>query len=278
MRTGRYARGPVECHEAADVVVEQVEDREGLDAALRHGVQAAIAAPEHDEAWRAELSAAVARGEFKFPRTVLPAVTHEDLRHWLDRLLLHQPVQAELARELRDDVLSLVRLQGVLARSAVFMVRLSTDAPSRRCGFHVDTVAPRAPTIGLLRVYGGAGTDYVEPSNVLGSDDFYRDLSARERLARELERAAVAGDEAAWEEASRAIDQLDCRPRFLRDPPQVKVAAAGTIVAFRHLDVRRHWSSHPMGLAWVHRSPMEGEPRVVVSVTAREPGALRAAR
>ena len=271
-------RGPVDCHEAADVVVEKVDGREGLHAALRPGVQAAIAAPERDEPWRTELSAAVARGDFQFPRTVLPAVTLEDLRRWLDGLLLHQPVHAELARELRDDVLSLVQLQGVLARSAVFMVRLSTDAPSRRCGFHVDTVAPRAPTIGLLRVYGGAGTDYVEPSNVLGSDDFYRDLSARERLARELAGAGVAGDEAAWKEASRAIDELDRCPRFVRDPRQVKPAPAGTIVAFRHLDVRRHWSSHPMGLAWVHRSPSGGEPRLVVSITAREPGVLRARR
>jgi hypothetical protein len=39
-----------------DVVVEQVDGREGLDAALRPDVQAAIAAPERDEPWRAELT------------------------------------------------------------------------------------------------------------------------------------------------------------------------------------------------------------------------------
>ena len=46
------------------------------------------------------------------------------------------------------------------------------------------------------------------------------------------------------------------------------VAPAGSIVAFKHVDVRYHWSVHPQVPAWIHSSPMTGTPRLVVNLTS----------
>jgi hypothetical protein len=63
------------------------------------------------------------------------------------------------------------------------------------------------------------------------------------------------------------IMRLDREIDFLKRPCETLVAPAGSIVAFKHLDLSLHWSDHPKGLAWIHCSPMEGEPRLVVNIT-----------
>lgn len=229
-----------------------IETRDERDLALiaQPEVQAVIFIPETLPTWLAEFAEVVRSGAFQVPRTILDDATFEDIEAWL---ALHMGGFGDV----RDDVLSLVKRERELTGATRFIFRVFTAVPSRHCGFHVDTVPPAAPTHGLLRVYNGNGTHYVAPESIVSMREFYRYLSRRERLVREETWDAVA-----------ELDEL--RP-FLRSPEDVRVAPAGSTVAFKHLDVRLHWSDHPRELAWVHCSPMDGEARFVVNVSGRRP-------
>jgi hypothetical protein len=238
-------------------------------------VQAVVFEPPRPPSWLDELAEALESGRFFFERTVLGSVDLPEIDRFLKTRLPASAVSSSVRHALTDDILALVERVAVATGASRFMFRAHTDAPNRRCGFHIDTVPPGAPAVGYLRVYNGAGTDYVEPQNVSSVGDFYRHLSRRERLEHEVRRA---GGTARREGLLEQLVQLDDRPEFMLDPKAVCVAPARSIVAFKHLDARLHWSNHPKHLAWIHRSPMHGERRLVVNVSARGPSARRRAR
>jgi hypothetical protein len=241
-------------------------------------VQAVVWMPAQLPAWCDVLAAAVQDGSFEVPRAIIDDATLTDVGGWLEARLPTGVVAPEVREALERDVLALVDRQRALTGASRFMVRALTAAPNQQCGYHVDTVAPGAPTCGLLRVYNGAGTAYVDPTNVVGMREVYHYMSRRERLVRQLADAEAGGDHDASGRLRLGIAELDEARAFLRDPGEVATAPAGSIVAFKHLDVRLHWSDHDPGMAWIHCSPMNGKRRLVVNVTARAPSARRVAR
>jgi len=254
------------------VIIRTREERE-LERITRPDVQAVIYSPPALPAWFTALAAAVRNGSFRIPRTILSNASADELRNWLGAHLPTGGLDPEVHAALQQDIISLVDRLGVTTGAVRFMLRILTGTPNTECGFHVDTVPPRAPTWGLMRLYNGAGTAYVDPSNVISMDAVYRYLSRRERLARE--RVAARDDPTASAHLERAIAQLDAERAFLKQPSDVHLAPAGSIVAFKHIDIRLHWSHHPTAMAWIHCSPMEGEPRLLVNVTAWAPGLAR---
>lgn len=117
----------------------------------------------------------------------------------------------------------------------------------------------------MLRVYNGAGTQFVAAGDLIGAEEFYHYLGHRERLARERREARAAGDVRSLERTEQAIADLDRDRAFMRAGAATQVAPAGSIVAFKHVDIGVLWSSLPRN-AWVHCSPMDGEPRLVVNL------------
>ncbi len=256
-----------------DAVVIETRNVDDLDQIQLAQVQAVVYTPPALPAWFAELAAAVCDGRFTVPRTILGDVDAGEIAAWI---ACHLPVDAlekPSGEALRDDILALVDRVGRTSGAQRFLFRVLTGTPSRHCGFHVDTVPPGAPPWGLLRVYTGAGTHYASPGDVTRAGDFYRYLGRRERLVRELGDA----DGAARDHLHELIIALDDQLGFLRPGAQIATAPAGSIVAFKHLDVRLHWSDHEPDLAWIHCSPMAGDPRFLVNVTAVRP-AGRSAR
>jgi hypothetical protein len=247
-------------------IIRTVDERD-LDRILSANVQAVIYHPPTRPAWLVDLAAAVQSGAFQIPRIILPDVSRDEITSWLEANLPAETLAPAVRRALMEDVVALVDRLGRLGKVARFMLRIFTGAPTTDCGFHVDTVAPGAPAIGLLRVYNGAGTPYVEPGNVTSMREFYRYLSRRERLERERGSARRDGDRQTRESVEGEIMRLDRDLDFLKRPGETPVAPAGSIVALKHLDLSLHWSDHAKGLAWIHCSPMEGEPRLVVNIT-----------
>ncbi|MEU2402611.1 hypothetical protein ABZ767_31125 [Streptomyces pseudogriseolus] len=217
--------------------------------------------------WLDELEQAVVAGKLLVERTTLESVSLDDFASWARDALADAP--AGVSAALRDDMAGIVAQVMETARIGRVMVRVFTEAPTRRCGFHVDTVPPQAPTIGALRVYNGATTEYVHGEDVLGMAEFYGYLAHRERLSREAARAG-------WTKGftgGEAFDELvamDERPSFLRTRTVIHQVPPDATVYFRHLDVRRHWSPHPVSDAWIHRSPMCGGARLVLNVSPAE--------
>jgi hypothetical protein len=258
-------------------IIVRTHDERDLDRIADDQVQAVIYTPSRQPSWLGELAAAVERGSFLLPRTVLQRASRDEVAGWLAAHLPEGGIAPDVQDALFDDILGLIDRLATSARASRFMMRIFTAAPSTECGFHVDTVPPGAPTWGLLRVYNGPGTEFVEPGNVTSMAEFYRYLSRRERFERERREARVRGDTAAYEQLNRDIAELDSARSFLLRPHEIFVAAAGAIVAFKHIDVRFHWESHGKERAWIHCSPMKGPPRLVVNVTSPE-AALRRAR
>lgn len=258
-------------HEA---VILQTQDERDLDKISSPSVQAVIFTPPSLPAWFAELAVAVQTGALQVPRTVLADTSRDEIAAWLENNLPVGVLGPEVRDALTADILALVDRVGALGDTTRFMLRIFTGAPNTECGFHLDTVPPGRHPCGLLRVYSGAGTAYVEPSNVSNMADFYRYLSRRERLTRERETARSEGETQARVSLDREIERLDAELDFLLRPDEVHTAPAGTIVGFKHLDIRLHWSDHDKSLAWIHCSPMEGEARLVVNVTANGPARL----
>lgn len=238
-------------------------------------VQAVIYEPAVLPAWCAELADAVERGTFQVPRTLLENVSYADIESWLESNLPHGAVAPAVRSALLSDILSLVDWERRSTSAAHFIFRVLTGTPSRHCGFHVDTVPPDAAPWGILRVYNGAGTDYVAPDNVTEMRDFYNYLSRRERLVRDWCDAGKQGDTAAYDKLLEGIVALDEERAFLKRSQDVFTARAGSTVAFKHLDIRLHWSDHAKELAWIHCSPMHGSPRFLVNITPRMPARRR---
>jgi hypothetical protein len=122
------------------------------------------------------------------------------------------------------------------------------------------------PLWGLLRVYNGAGTAYVDPADVLSMQRFYQYLSRREQIETEL--TMVKKNTRCSARLEAAIQHLDEERSFLRNGASVQIAPSTSIIAFKHLDASLYWSGHSKGLAWIHCSPMEGRARLVVNVSA----------
>ncbi|NJP88839.1 DUF1826 domain-containing protein [Nonomuraea sp. FMUSA5-5] len=213
----------------------------------------AVIVEEAGEGWLGALAGAVETGRLTVPRVSLEGVTAGQVTVWARSALA--ALEAPLRYALMADLLDLVERVCELGGIRRVLVRAFTEAPTGRCGFHVDTVAPQAPPFGALRVYNGACTEYVEPEDVEDVRRFYAYLSRRERLAR-------GGGE--------VPPVMDACPDFVRAGAAIRAVPPGAVVFFRHLDVRRHWSEHPPRAAWIHRSPMAGGPRLVVNVSPAE--------
>ena len=255
----------------ADCAVILRTDRESdLQRITEADVQAVIFRPEPLPAWLHDLAAAVESGAFVVPRSVLNRATRDELAAWL-AALPDVGLAPDVRDALFDDVLALAGRLETATGASRFLVRIFTAAPTTECGFHVDTVPRRAPQWGLLRVYNGEGTGFVEPDNVRSVAEFYRYLGRRERLERERRTARGEGDDAACDRLDAEIRALDRSPSFLERSDDIQVVPAGAIVAFKHIDVGQHWTSHAKAKAWIHCSPMCGAPRLVVNLTCPEP-------
>lgn len=263
-------------HPSEAPTILRTQDERDLVRASSKGVQAVVFTPRAQPEWMVGLREAVIRGYIHVERTSLHAVNERQIEAFLDDAVPDgdkDTLRDDVIRPFKQDVMGLVRLGQTLTGASRFVFRILTADPSRHCGFHVDTVPPGAPTVGILRVYNGAGTDYVEPSNVTSMRDFYQFLARRERLVRDVEGANAHGGDATLAD----LVLLDEERRFLRRPAEVNTAPAGSIVAFKHLDVSHHWSNHDVGMAWLHCSPMAGERRLLVNITPVRQGARRPA-
>lgn len=251
-------------------VILRTDDERDLYRVMNPLVQAVIYMPRSLPDWFDELEATVKAGGFEVPRTVLPNATREQIEDWLENNLPFPETQADIRGLVKIDILALVDHVGRMSGASRFMLRILTAEPNTECGFHVDTVPLGASPCGLLRVYTGAGTDYVDPSNVTSTADFYRYLSRRERLSRDRTQARRDQDVIACEQLDREIEQLDHERPFLRDSENICTASAGSIVSFKYLDVSSHWSNHAKSMAWIHSSPMAGERRFLVNISPDE--------
>ncbi|MEU3689965.1 DUF1826 domain-containing protein [Streptomyces narbonensis] len=227
------------------------------------GLTAVIVTPGERPDWLDELAELVVSRRLVITRTALTAVSRDEFADW-SRTALADTDRA-VARPLLEDMTGIV--EQVLAAADVkrVMVRVFTEAPTRRCGFHVDTVPPQAPTTGAVRVYNGPTTEYVSGDDVRSMKDFYAYLSRRERMSREAG-PGTRGDGPA-RAAPDPLIAMDETPSFLRPHAPVHRVPPDATVYFKHIDVRRHWSPHPVADAWIHRSPMQGPPRLVLNVS-----------
>ena len=243
-------------------------------------VQAVIYVPEVLPSWFAEVDNAVRSGQFHLERTTVEVASPPHAEANLAARLPAAGLPPAISSLVVEDIVGLVDRLASRTNSSRFLLRLLTERPSLHCGYHVDTVPPGVPRWGLLRVYNGRGTGYIESGNLVSTRELYRYMSRRERLRRDLATAAASGDGHAVDGITAELRELDAAAAFLRRPRQVTEAPAGSIVAFKHLDITLHWSDHDPSLAWVHCSPMEGDPRLVVNVSpcgpARRRGGARA--
>jgi hypothetical protein len=251
--------------EFAGVVVTQ--DPAQLGHVRLAGVQAVILEPGSRRGWEARLAFAVENGAFKIPRQTLTIGQAEGVAHVLETCLSTEGLDFETRLALVDDIVDLADKLEQISGCPGIMLRIFTEAPTEVCGFHFDTVRPRLPPFGLLKVYNGECTRYVLACDIINILAFYRYLGRRERLSAKW-RAACAERQAAEGDRWRAeMRELDRSLPFLRPRAAVHQVCAGAIVAFRHLDAREHWSDHPVDRAWLHCSPMFGLVRLVVNLT-----------
>lgn len=231
------------------------------------GVQAVIVQPRQRAEWELTLAAAVESGAYQIARCKLLVPRSESLVHVLEQSLPEQGLDFGTRLALIDDIARLADHLAITAGCRGLMLRLFTEAPSEHCGFHVDTVAPGRQPFGILKVYNGEGTAYVDPADVSSPQAFYRYLSSRERLAREWQLAREQGAGAEAERLRAGLRELDAARPFLHPAAAIHQVPAGAMVAFRHLDVREHWSPQGAAQAWIHCSPMAGVRRLVLNLT-----------
>jgi hypothetical protein len=256
-------------HSHDEAVILHTSDQRELELIQLPHVQAVIYTPHSLPAWITEVGAAVRSGIFQIHRTILSRVTREMIEAWLESTISANFFTHTVRSALQEDVLNLVDRCGALTGASHFYFRAMTDIPNRHCGYHVDTVPQRVPPWGLLRVYCGAGTEYVEPQNVISMAEFYCYLSKRNRYIRRLYEAQQCEEGVGHAQILAALTDLDEIPWFLRQPYERHVVPAGSVVALTHINIQFHWSDHAKELAWIHRSPMEGERRLLVSIAAR---------
>jgi hypothetical protein len=243
------------------VTVLVTHDVEELARVREPGVAAVVLKHEPQPGWLAPLGESVETGRLRVRRTVLSDVTEPEIRTWLHDGIAVDIDLVDLKDTLVNDLVHLVALTRAVTGGERFVFRLFTEAPRRHCGYHVDTVVPGAPPWGLVRVYNGGTTSYVDPAGVTSMTDFYRYFGRRERLVRlaETEADAAAKDE---------VVCLDEAPAFVNDRQAVRAVPDGAIVAFTHLDVREMFAPSVTQPPWIHCSPMRGSVRLVVNVSA----------
>lgn len=231
------------------------------------GVQAVIFVPPQHYPWETELAAAVECGTFVIERCSLMVERSEALVSVLEDRLPQEGLSFETRLALIDDLAALADRLTAITSCRGLMLRLFTEAPTQHCGFHIDTVAPGRPPFGLLKVYNGRGTHYIDPADMTRMHDFYGYLGRRERFIRERLEALGAGLAAEAKRLCKALEALDAAPPFMRPNAPVRDVPTGATVAFRHLDASEHWSGHGRGRAWIHCSPMAGLTRLVANLT-----------
>lgn len=233
----------------------------------RPGVEAVIHLPNHRAPWEADVAAAVESSSFVVERCTLEFARPETLVHELAQRLPERGLGWETRLALIDDLAGMAERLATIASCSGIMLRLFTEVPTRHCGFHVDTAPPDCPPYGLLKVYNGSGTTYVEAADVSSVRGFYQYLGQRERWSREYGQALGAGDEVDAGRVRSELEALDRAPPFMQPGSSLHEVPAGAQVAFRLLDVRDHGSDHPRDRAWIHCSPMEGQARLVANFT-----------
>jgi hypothetical protein len=231
------------------------------------GVLAVVVESAARPAWQEELVVAVERGAFVIDRCTLTLDRSEALPYVLEQRLPHSGLSFETRLALIDDLANLADSLTLVSGCRGILLRIFTESPSQYCGFHVDTVMPGCPPFGLLKVYNGQGTRYVNPADVKSMRDFYAYAGRRERLRRELKTAIAADDAHESERLQRVIYALDHSLPFLKQGASVQELRAGSTVGFRHLDIRDHWAEHGPDRAWIHCSPIAGAIRLVVNLT-----------
>jgi hypothetical protein len=254
------------------VLIVRTHEESELDRITLPSVQAVVYTPNAVPKWLYDVEDAVEQEFLQIPRTILPAANQQEIDVWIEDNVPSDVLLPSVHTALKQDILSMTERISRLTGALRFHFRIFTGAPTRKCGFHVDTVAPGTASWGLLRVFNGVGTEYVDPDDVVDMHAFYRYLSSRERLERERNEACTGGDTERYSKLEAEIQILDQERVFMTHSGRVRVAPCRSIVAFKHLDVSLHWSDHSKALAWIHCSPMAGKPRLVVNVTAASTG------
>jgi hypothetical protein len=243
-------------------------DDESLLARVREpGVQSVIFTPMKRAPWEELVKGAVERRDFVIERCSLNVECSMALPQVLEARLSQEGLPFEIRLALIDDLSALADRLAAITGCRGLMVRLFTEAPTEHCGFHVDTVPPGCPPFGLLKVYNGPGTLYVDPDDVVDMNLFYGYLGRRERLARTRNQAIKRDHEAEAQRLRAELLELDATLPFLRPAAAVHEVPAGATVAFRHLDVGKHWFDHRKEIAWIHCSPMTGLTRLLANFT-----------
>jgi hypothetical protein len=142
-----------------------------VPAVLSQGVTAAIVHGGEVPEWLRTIDDLVTDGVLHIPRTTLTSVTAAEVLRWLHVQLVALP--RPLANHFLDDVDKVLAAVTGLGATRL-LVRVFTEKPTCRCGFHVDTVDPRAPAVGAVKVYNGVGTEYVMPADVVSMAGFLR--------------------------------------------------------------------------------------------------------
>lgn len=257
-RTGRSDAGAGALTDRGRGMV--VATRSTMKASLsRPNVVAALLDQNADEPWREELTTAIENDLFVLPRTELLGVSLDAAARWLDHNLPVEPVSRSTRDALISEILDLIHLTEHVTDAPAYRVRLLTEIPNQRCGFHVDTVRPGQPQWGVLRVHNGCGTLWVSPDDVRSTTDFYTHLHNRECLTRSHLAGVVEGDD--------DVQALDDNPAFVAEDAVINVVPSGTTVVFRHLPADKHWSDHAPDSAWIHCSPMRGKRRLVINIS-----------
>ncbi|MGH1543522.1 MAG: hypothetical protein ACRBHB_24195 [Arenicella sp.] len=210
--------------------------------------------------WINELSAAVEDQSFVVPRVEIGHASADQIATWLDKNLPRQPISGSTRDALLSDVLRLLYFVEIKTAATRFKLRLFTEKPCRRCGFHVDTVRPGAPVWGGLKIYNGNGVDWVQPAEIISMQHFYQWLEARDFIVRKY-----TADQLLCHEKLQVLDQ---ELTFLTDEATIQHINAGTMVLFKHIPADKLWGDHNTDMAWVHCSPMQGKTRLVVNISA----------
>jgi len=237
----------------------------------------AVLAIARPEPWIETLTKAVCDGSFVVPRFILDGVTFPEIKRFLSQLLSSDSrsdtaLAKEIRNALRDDLLHLTAHCGELTGAKRFHFRFFTDIPNTRCSFHVDVTPPGAPTTALIRVYCGARTQYVHPDNLTSWEDFHAWEYLRKRQVLAVWNARERHDAAEEMRAAARLSRLDARPDFLHHPDEVHTVPQNAIIACKFVDTQFVRDCvHVRARAargWIHRSPMSGAPRCVVTINA----------
>jgi hypothetical protein len=145
-----------------------------------------------------------------------------------------------------------------------------TAAPDRRHGFHVDTTEAREPGVRVLRVFVGPGAEYIDPDDVIGEPEYYREFLTRASVSR---RVPAAQWEAGCPDPGivARLARIDEAPSFLREGARVRNVPPGAIVAVATVPRCRMYAADirsGRAVGWIHRSPAVGAPRCFAAASS----------